>query len=87
MPKKGERYHSAWFEIEVDDETGEPFWRGGAAGDKDESKFDAGEPLTLDPGHFPPGTRIVVEEPWDEEFYDRLFEEARLRRIRGEGAP
>jgi hypothetical protein len=35
--------------------------------------MDEGEPLTLDPAGFPPGTRIVVIEPWDEEFYDRLF--------------
>lgn len=74
MPKRGERYHSAWFEVDIDDETGELFWRGGGAGDKDETRFDRGEPLSMDPRHFPVGTRIDVTEPWDEEFYERLLD-------------
>jgi hypothetical protein len=72
MPEKGEEYESAWFRVEVDDETGRPSWGGGGAGDKERTEFGSGEPLVLDPAHFPPGTRIVVIEPWDEEFYGRL---------------
>lgn len=75
MPKKGEEYEAAHWRIDVDDETGRAFWRGAGADDKDESIFDPDEPLTMLAAHFPPGTRVVVIEPWDEEFYSRLFEE------------
>ena len=76
MPKKGQEYESAHWRIDVDDETGKPFWRGGGADDKGETEFGKDEPLIMHPGHFPPGTRVVVIEPWDEEFYTRLFEES-----------
>lgn len=75
MPKKGEIHETSYWEIDFDEETGKPFWRGAGADDKDETIFDAEQPLTMDPKHFPPGTRISVEEPWDEEFYTKLFAE------------
>jgi hypothetical protein len=73
MPKRGEMHESAWFAVDVDDETGVPFWRGGGADDKDETRFEGGEPLVLNPNHFPPGSRVTLDEPWDEAFYDRLY--------------
>lgn len=87
MPKKGERYHAAWWEIRVDDETGKPYWYGAWADDKEGTRFDEGEPLTLDPNHWPPGTRIDCEEPWDEQFYERLFAERDSRNASPSATP
>ena len=73
--KKGpvDRFDSAWWEIRQEDDTGKVYWWGCGVADKEVTRIDG--PLTMDPSHFPPGTRIDVNEPWDEEFYDRLFDE------------
>ena len=60
---------SAHWRIEVDDETGKPYWTGAGAADKERSDFDPGEPLTMNPDAWPPGTTVVVTEPWDPDFY------------------
>lgn len=72
--RKKELTESAHWRIDVDEDEPErgPFWRGAGADDKDESIFDPGEPLIMDPRHWPPGTCVVVSEPWDNEFYAKL---------------
>lgn len=79
--KKGpvDRFDSAWFEIKQEDDTRRVYWEGAGSGDKEGSRLDYGEPLTMDPAHFPVGTRVDVNEPWDEEFYEKLFEEREAR--------
>jgi hypothetical protein len=81
VKKKGpvDRFGSAWYEIKQEDDTGRVYWEGAGAGDKGESRLNYGEPLTMDPTHFPVGTRIDVTEPWDEEFYEKLFAERLTR--------
>lgn len=88
MRKKGERFHVAWWEIREDDseDPPRPYWYGYCEGDKDGDRLNCGESLTLDPAVFPVGTRIDVEEPWDEEFYERLFDE-RMKRITAPSPP
>lgn len=67
-------FDSACWRIDVDEETGEPFWRGSGSGDKDESQFDHHEPLIMSPNHFPPETFVKVHEPEDDKgFYSKLF--------------
>jgi hypothetical protein len=75
MPRKGEEYESGQIRIDVDEDSGRPFWRGAGADDKEETCLGYDQPIMLDPRHFPPGTRVVIVEPWDEEFYWKLFEE------------
>lgn len=82
-----ESFPSAWFEIRQDDETGEVYWYGGGAGDKEATEMSKGEPLIMPPDHWPVGTRVDVTEPWDEEFYDKLFEERQKMIERGSPAP
>ena len=85
--RKRERFESAWWEVRDDeDEPGEPFWYGAGSGDKEASEFDPGEPLIMDPRHFPVGTRVEISEPDDPEFYDRLFAE-REKAIASASAP
>lgn len=74
MPKKGEEYEAAHWSIDVDEDTGKAFWRGAGEGDKEESILDPDEPLIMRADCSPPGTRVIVIEPWDEEFYARLFD-------------
>lgn len=76
MSEQDERFHSAWWEIrDDDDDDAGPYWYGYCEGDKDGDRLGDGEPLKMDPRHFPVGTRIDVEEPWDEEFYAKLYEQ------------
>jgi hypothetical protein len=81
VKKKGpvDRFDSASYEIKQEDDTGRVYWEGAGAADKEVSRLDYGEPLTMDPAHFPVGTRIDVNEPWDEKFYEKLFEEREAR--------
>lgn len=74
MSERREEFESAHWTVDVEEETDRPFWRGAGSGDKEETVFDQGDPLIMRPEHFPPGTRIVVIEPWDEEFYSRLLD-------------
>lgn len=62
---------------EIDDETGNPYWKLWGEGWKDSEEMDINEAMTLDPRSFPPGTRILViepdmDDPCSVEFYDRL---------------
>ena len=75
MPKKGEEYESFQATIYVDDETGNPYWEGGGPDDKGPTTLDEKSPIVLDPTMYPPGTRIHIIEPWDEEFYYRQLDE------------
>jgi hypothetical protein len=56
-----------WAEMEPDTYDGPscdqiaPRWCVYAEGDKDSDTLR--EPLTLDPRHFPPGTKVVISEP------------------------
>lgn len=49
--------------LDVDDDTGQKFWRGSSPGDKGETYFDPGVCLVLSPDHWPVGTRVRAEEP------------------------
>lgn len=69
-------YDSAHWCVDIDEDEPElgHFWRGAGAGDKDESVFDKGEELTMNPNHFPVGTVVNISEPEDSEFYEHLFD-------------
>ena len=63
--------------LEVDEDTGKPYWSMWGAGWKDGSDMDPGENIILNPDTFPPGTRIVIIEPdmdskVSREFYARF---------------
>ena len=59
-------YYAGRFTLDVDDVTGERFWRGhGGLDDKDETRFDPGQPLILATASWPAGTVISAEEPRD----------------------
>jgi hypothetical protein len=75
--KKGETHEAAHWTVETDEDTGEPYWSGAGAGDKERTDMDPDECLEMNPKHFPPGTRVVVTEPWDPDFYSKLFEAGR----------
>ena len=57
------------------------YWEGAGDGDKDVTTFAPGEPLTLNPNHFPVGTRISQLEPDDPEFYAELFRRQNAARV------
>ncbi len=54
---------SACWRVDTDEDTGKKFWRGAGAGDKDESRFNAEEPLIMRPEHFADGCVVKVYEP------------------------
>ncbi len=72
-----EKFHTANWTVDVDEDEPErgAFWRGAGDGDKEESQLEPGEALTMNPNHFPVGTRIDVYEPEDSDFYEKLFNE------------
>jgi hypothetical protein len=72
MADREHREVSQW-KIDVNEETGIPFWRGREPGDKEDLIFDAGETLTMKPECFPPGTRVIVIEPRNAEWYRKYF--------------
>lgn len=54
---------AGWFVL-CEDDDGNRYWRGACGpDDKDESEFDVGEPLVLDPAHWPIGTRVETTVP------------------------
>ncbi len=55
--------HEAQWRVDADEETGQHFWRGGGSGDKDETRFDLGNHLIMDPTSFAVGTVVNVTEP------------------------
>lgn len=75
-PPKAEKFHTANWTVDIDEDEPErgAFWRGASDGDMDESIFEPDENLIMDPNTFPVGTRIDVYEPEDPAFYERMFE-------------
>lgn len=71
---------SVCWTVDVDEETGQHFWRGGELLGKEETIFNIGCPLIVNPDDFPPGTHLTVSEPWDPAFYARLFDKHFLDR-------
>ena len=74
MDETGGAYH------EIDEDTGNPYWRLWGAGWKDDESMNPNEVMKLDPRSFPPGTRIVVIEPdvgdpKSKAFYGQLAEQ------------
>jgi len=62
--------------LEIDDETGMPYWELWGEGWKDTDRMDVGEEMKMLPTSFPPGTRIVVIEPQGgltREFYESIL--------------
>lgn len=51
------------FYLDEDEDTGKRFWRGAGASDKDESRFNVGESLIMNPDTFEVGTLVKIYEP------------------------
>lgn len=56
-------YHEAQWRVDKDEESGAHFWRGGGSGDKDETRFNVGSNLIMDPASFQVGTIVNITEP------------------------
>lgn len=61
--------YAEWARFESEESEEQPyhtFWRGGAEEDKEETRFGINHPITLHPGAYPTGTRIIIYVPIDE---------------------